>query len=173
LIFITVLAIVIPNETQFHQHNITAPVPKLTTTVPTTHHASRSGMDRLAALPMAMPAIAVPVAGIPLLPLMAIPDAIDITEPSAIVIKASFVAELDILVEVCTARAATGSLFHSIVIAGREGVAIGFIFGAEVMLDFCARTAGMDAAKAMLKSTEYCILLVVRNEGLSASDRLR
>jgi hypothetical protein len=146
------------------------PVPKLTRTVPTTHHASRSGIDRIAALPIAMPAIAVPVADAPLLPLIAIPDAIDITEPSAMVIKTSFVAELDVLVDVWAARATTGSLFHSMVIAGREGVAIGFMFGVEVMLDFCARTTGTDAIKARLKSIEYCILLVVRNDGCSTND---
>jgi hypothetical protein len=67
---------------------------------------------------------------------MAIPEAIDITEPSAMVIRMSFVVELDSLVDVCTARAKTELLFHSIVIAGREGVAIGFMLGAEVMLDF-------------------------------------
>jgi hypothetical protein len=67
---------------------------------------------------------------------MAIPEAIDITEPSAMVIRMSFVVELDSLVDVCTARAETELLFHSIVIAGREGVAIGFMLGAEVMLDF-------------------------------------
>jgi hypothetical protein len=103
------------NQIRIHQNSNSAPTPKLTTTVPITHHASRSGIDRPAALPMAMPAIAVPVAdfplllliaiplllfvAIPLLPLIAISDSIDITEPSAIVIKASFVAELDILVD--------------------------------------------------------------------------
>jgi hypothetical protein len=58
------------------------------------------------------------------------------------------------------------------VIAAREGVAIGFMIGAEVMLDLCARATGMDAIKAMLKSTEYCILLVDRNGDSSANDRL-
>jgi hypothetical protein len=81
---------------------------------------------------LAISAIAEPLVG--LLPIV-IPEAIDITEPSDMVIMAPLAAELDTLVGVETARAATGSVFHSIVIAGREGVAIGSMLAGEVILD--------------------------------------
>jgi hypothetical protein len=81
-----------------------------------------------------VPANAVPF-GVPLVPPIAIPEGIAITEPSDIVIMTSFVAELTILVEVEEAGVALDSLFHSIVTGARDGVAIGTMLGAEVMLE--------------------------------------
>jgi hypothetical protein len=63
------------------------------------------------------------------------PDGIDITEPSDIVIMASKAAELMGFVDVNVACEAMVSLFHSIVIADREGLAIGTMLGAEVILE--------------------------------------
>jgi hypothetical protein len=95
-------------------------------------------MRSLAAPVMLISAIDVPVADMPLfplLPLFAIPDGIDMTDPSDIVMPESIVADAILLVDVETANAA-GALSHSMVTAGLEGVAIGFMRGAEVTLEW-------------------------------------
>lgn len=106
---------------------------------------------------MLIPAIAVPVADAPLLPLFAIPDGIDMTEPPDIVMPGFIVADAFLVVDVETASAAAGSLFHSMVIAGREGVAIGFMAGAEVTLDCWAKAIGAAATSANVANVEECI----------------
>jgi hypothetical protein len=109
---------------------------------------------------MLISAIDVPVADMPLLALFAVPDGIDITEPSDIVMPGSIVAEAILLVDVETAKAATGALFHSIVIAGLDGVAIGFMRGAEVTLEWLdcwARAKGAAATRAIVMNVEECI----------------
>jgi hypothetical protein len=112
---------------------------------------------------MLISAIEVPVADmllLPLLPLFAIPDGIDITEPSDIVMPGSIVAEATLLVDVETASAATGALFHSMVTAARDGVAIGFMRGAEVTLEWLdcwARANGAVATRAIVMIVEECI----------------
>jgi hypothetical protein len=63
------------------------------------------------------------------------PDGIGITEPSDIVIMASKAVKLMGFVDVNVAWEAMDPLFHSIVIADREGVAIGTMLGAEVILE--------------------------------------
>lgn len=95
----------------------------------------------------------------PLMPLIAMPDGIDMTEPSDMVIRVSMVAEADMLivVEVETASAATGSLAHSIVTAGRDGVAMGTIFGAEVILD-CASVDEVMVSMTRTEEAGKCIL---------------
>jgi hypothetical protein len=71
----------------------------------------------------------------PLAPLIAMPDDIDITEPSDVVTKASMVGELMGLVDVEAAWDAISPLSHSMVIAGRDGVAIGTMLVVEVILE--------------------------------------
>jgi hypothetical protein len=94
-----------------------------------------------------MPANAVPL-GVPLAPLMAIPEGIDITEPSGIAIIAFIAAELLGIVEVEDSDPALGLLFHSIVIGARDGVAMGTMLGAEVMLERCASAKGATVRRA-------------------------
>jgi hypothetical protein len=91
------------------------------------------------------------------LPLFAMPEGIDMTDPSDIVMPGSIIAEVCELVGVETAMAATGLLFHSMVIGARDAVGIGFMLGAEVTLDRCAKTAGATAARARVMAVEVCI----------------
>jgi hypothetical protein len=89
---------------------------------------------------MSIPANAVPL-GAPLVPLIAMPDGI--TEPSDVVTKSSMVEELMGSVDVEAAWDAMNPLFHSMVIAGRDGVAIDTMLGAEVTLERCAVAIGV------------------------------
>ncbi|KAH7072012.1 hypothetical protein BKA63DRAFT_516783 [Paraphoma chrysanthemicola] len=132
------------------------PTPIPITIIPTPQAPPPS--DRVPAPVMFMPAIIVPVPDIPLMPLIAMPDGIDMTEPSDMVMSTSMVAEADMLivVEVDNARAATGSLAHSIVTAGRDGVAIGTIFGGGVML-VCASVDEATARMTSVEEAEKCI----------------
>lgn len=70
----------------------------------------------------------------PPIPLIAMPEGIAITDPSDIVITSPKAVESD-LVGAATGRSVEGSVFHSMVTAGRDGVAIGIILGVEVMLE--------------------------------------
>lgn len=113
------------------------PAPKLISNIPIPQ--TPPPISKLVAAPVeffpaiALPATAVPVALI-LLFMMPLIPLIGITEPSDIVIIG---CDSDILAvpdgDVEAATAATGKLAHSIVTAGRDGVAIGTILGAEVM----------------------------------------
>lgn len=120
--------------------------------------------------------MAVPVPDMPLMLLMlfiAIPDGIDMTEPSDMVISTSIVAEVDMLVvvEVERASAATGPLAHSIVTAGRDGVATGTILAGDVMLD-CARADDEMASTARIVCAEgYMLMQVVSRDWVSSAKR--
>jgi hypothetical protein len=83
------------------------------------------------------------------------------------------VAEVDMLivVEVERASAATGSLAHSIVTAGRDGVATGTILAGDVMLD-CARADDAMASTVMIVCAEgYMLMQVVLRDWISSAKR--
>jgi hypothetical protein len=86
--------------------------------------------------------------GVRLALLVDLPDGIDITEPSDIVIMSPSVAELTVFVNVEADWAAAGSFAHAMVTGDRDGVAIGTMLGAEVMLERWAKATGAAAASA-------------------------
>ncbi|KAH3905992.1 hypothetical protein HBH56_211820 [Parastagonospora nodorum] len=118
---------------------------------------------KLSASPdMLIPAIADPVAEEPILPLLVDFIPVGMTMPSDIVMPAS-ISPVRVPVGVALATAAIGLLFHSMVTAPRLAVGMGFMFGADVVLDEAvmlerwARAIGAAATRASVMNEEECI----------------
>jgi hypothetical protein len=106
--------------------------------------------------PIPVPVACIPLIDMPLIPPIAFPGAIDISD---MVIDGFIFSEPDALIEVSveTVKSETVPMSHSMVTAGRDAVGIGIMLGADVMLD-AASAEEEKAKRPAVVMVEICIV---------------